>query len=263
MAGGDRNNPLSDAQFRNPKVKHITIRDRWWRLHPARGRFDFGYLEAQILRCRKFGKPYVIGVMTGADCAPSWLGGQISARLADNKVHKFVAPWSADLAPNYEALQIEIDRRFASDPLFCQTWCTGPTVPSQEMHTNRLETHRDFTAAKMRHAWWAAIDTMASLFAAQTVVVSVSGQGAVLPYLRDVTDRAARVLGDRAAFQFNSLGPQTSETSHHVQELKYWDAKGYRVGSEQRRGGEAQVIKLPKWSWLDFNVCYPRDEAKF
>src|SRR5687767_5417706 len=88
--------PVSDSPLALPQVAGLTIRARWAWLHPSAGKFDFSFLESQVARCRKLGKPFKIRVLTGVACAPKWIGGpwHLGAPV----------PWSPQLAEHYGAL---------------------------------------------------------------------------------------------------------------------------------------------------------------
>jgi hypothetical protein len=255
MIGGDRNNDLKDIKLKNPKVKHITYRDRWSRMNPAKGQYNFDHLRQQVDRYHKYNKPWALGVMTGTN-SPLWLPGP---RIKNNKGERLIAPWEPSLPGYYSDLHYKLQEEFGTDTLLSEVWMTGVTVPSQEMHLNGIQNATGFSNAKMVNAWKKIIDIFKPIWTAQSKVLSLSAQ--TQAYWNQVIDYAIAVLNDAATFQINSLGTQTSPVAKHILKLKDLAAKGRHVGAEAVQPGHAQVVS--KYPWLDWFVGYDKDEIHF
>lgn len=264
MIGGDRNNPLDEADYTNPKVKHITLRDRWAMVNPAKGKFDFTYILRLAEKCVKNKKPYIIGIMSGAGgktgpCQPTWLPG---AKIKTDEGFSFVAPWEPSIARYWEDLLSALLATFHADEYFSRIWINGPSVPSQEMHIKPIMNVKGYTPEKMEQAWIKAIDLTAIYFRDVELVLSLSGQNPSQKFQPDVIEYAKKsVAKKRLCFQFNSLGKQTSPSYLPVRLLQQFKTEGYRVGAEMVGPGHGEVLK--KYSWLDFTVGYDNDERYF
>lgn len=257
---GDRQYQLTDATLRNPRVAFIVLRDRWKYLEPTDNHFDASYLLAQRKRAVAAGKSYVLAVMTGGGSTPAWIKGD-RFRIKGESV---LAPWAPDLAPQYLALQTWLANlevapgvKVKDDPALAEVWVSGPTIPSQEMNLNGLESARGYSSAKMLVAWKQSIDTIAQLYPGVSCVLSISGQPPVQKYQPDVIAYAKQKLGKRAVFQFNSLGPQTQHNYTSLVQLRTLHGQGYRVGAEMVQANS--LAGLATFPERDFAVVYPPD----
>jgi hypothetical protein len=257
MHGGNHNNTLSDAQLKNPKVKFVVPRERWSYLEPKNNQFNASYLLREIRRARAAGQPYVLGVMTGGECTPSWLPGQ--------RYQGVLVPWEQSIRDEYRELHAYLSTlevvpglMLKDDPRLKLVWITGPTVPSQEMHTNGIEKAPGYTAGKMRAAWMWSIDTIADKYPGVACVLSISGQKPAQAYQPQVIAYARQQLGPRATFQHNSLGKQTDVTALHHRTLLDLAKQGVRVGSEAVQPGNVSAIT--KFPQATYTVWYPGDE---
>lgn len=260
LQGGNRNNALTAAQFAHPKIGFIVLRDRWDRQEPRDDAFDFRYNAAQIRRCRKAGKGYVVAPMTGAS-TPVFVTGP---RHNSSKGETVIAPWSPPLPQQYAAFiyalaNTEVDGlKVKDDPLAIAVWCTGPTVPSQELHLNGLERAPGFSPAGIVKNFTACIKATHAVFPGKPGILSVSGQAAVQKYQPQIIAAMKAEYGKDAIFQHNSLGKQTSVTATHHRILLDLKRQGCRVGAEMvQPGNTAALAKFPE---RDYAVLYPGDE---
>jgi len=234
---------VSDAQLALPQVAGLTIRARWAWLHPSAGKFDFSFLESQVARCRKLGKPYKIRVLTGVACAPEWIGGpwHLGAPV----------PWSPQLAEHYGALVAELGKRFADDPLLVGVQITGPTFPGGEMHpAPGLESLPGYSDQAMIAAWAASIDAYAKAFPQTACMLSISVKSPVRRYLDQVVAYGREKLGERFTLQHNALKASTHPQARHHVFIASQGRQGVRIGFEMvgpasrnpRRFGSAEVM---------------------
>ena len=216
---------VSDEQLKLPQVAGLTIRARWAWLHPAAGQFDFSFLDTHVERCRKLGKPYKILVMTGAGCAPEWIGGAWHRGAP--------VPWSPELAHHYGALVAELGKKYADDPLLVGVHITGPTFPSAEMHpAPGIESARGYSDQAMIAAWSATIDAYAQAFPETACILSISVRPPAVRYLGQVAEHGRAKLGERFTLQHNALKAATNPRAPHHVFLASQAKQGVRVGFE-------------------------------
>jgi hypothetical protein len=260
LQGGNRNNALTAAQFANPKISFIVLRDGWSKQEPRDDAFDFRYNAAQIRRCRKAGKGYIVAPMTGAS-TPTFVPGP---RYKNSKGETVIAPWSPAIPQQYAAFvyalaNSEVDGlKVKDDPLAIAVWCTGPTVASQELHLNGLEKAPGYSPTGIVKNFTACIKSTHAAFPGRPGILSVSGQTAVQKYQPQIIAAMKAEYGKDAIFQHNSLGKQTSVTATHHRLLLDLKRQGYRVGAEMvQPGNAAGLVKFPE---RDYAVLYPGDE---
>ncbi len=260
LQGGNRNNSLTAAQFAHPKISFIVLRDGWSKQEPRDDAFDFRYNAAQIRRARKAGKGYIVAPMTGAS-TPSFVSGP---RYKNNKGELVLAPWSPSITAQYATFvyalaNSEVDGlKVKDDPLAIAVWCTGPTVPSQELHLNGLEKAPGYNPAGIVANWTACIKATHAAFPGKPAILSLSGQTAVQKYQPQIIAAMKAEYGKDAIFQHNSLGKQTSVTATHHRLVLEQKRQGYRVGAEMvQPGNTAGLAKFPE---RDYAVLYPGDE---
>jgi len=256
LQGGNRNNALTAAQISHPSLSFFVLRDRWNKQEPQSNVFNFTYNAAQIRRCRKAGKGYIVSPMTGAGSTPSFVPGP--------RYNGCIVPW-APAIPDYYARFIYAQAntvidglKVKDDPLCIAVWCTGPTVPSQELHLNGLEKAPGYNASGIVANWRACIHLTREAFASKPGILSLSGQPAVLKYEPQIIDAMKAEYGKDAIFQHNSLGTQTSVTAAHHRLVLEQKRQGYRVGAEMVQPGN--VAGLAKFPERDYAVLYPGDE---
>lgn len=219
------NRLVSDAQLALPKVAGLTIRARWKWLHPRSGEFDLSFLDAQIARCRKIGKPYKILVMTGRESAPEWIGGPWHAGAP--------VPWSAELADHYGTLVVELGEQYAGDPLLVGVHITGPTFPSAEMHpAPGIQSVPGYSHEAMAAAWGRSIDSYARAFPRVACILSISMKPPARAYLEQVVAYGKETLGERFTLEHNALKASTHPQAPHHLYIARQARQGVRVGFE-------------------------------
>jgi hypothetical protein len=192
--------------------------------------------------------------MTG-ECSPEWIKGP---RLKFGKYTNLLAPWTPELLVQYNIFVQALATMYASDSYLCGVWISGPTTSSQEMHTNGLEKVAGYSPQKMREAWLKSVKIVSDSFTECANILSVSGQNPVQSYIKDVIEETKKLGKQRAVFQHNSLGTQTSLSAVHHKHLLSLHSQGYRVGAEMVQPGHYQGIK--KFPQASFVVLYPGDQ---
>jgi hypothetical protein len=265
MQGGNRNNALTDAQFKNEKVKFITVRDRWSKQEERDDHFNFIYNANQIRRCTKFNKPFILGNMTGAGCTPNHVPGPRATYQEKDGQQSVLLPWAPSIPVEYGKFlyaqsNSTVDGVKVKDhPLLGMVWITGPTISSQEMHSNPIKKLINAQTEKMWvDNWCKCIDHTLANYPKTDGVLSLSGQPGFQRGQSQVVAYFKKVYGKQACFQHNSLGTQTSVGALHHQLVLQQIRDGYRGGSEQVQPGH--VAALSKFPQATFNVLYPGDE---
>lgn len=248
---GNRQRALTDSEIKS--VDFVVLRERWSYLEPTQGNYDFKRLLQQMDRCKKFNKPYTVSVMTGDDCNPVRPDG--TSWLAQRQ------PWSLSNLKSYASLQSNLSNALKKGDYFSHVagvWITGPTVPSQEMHLNGANNYTGYSVSKMVSAWKEAIRIANTYYQDQTLILSISGQSSVKPYLDTVIAEAKALGKDRVVFQHNSLGTQTSTSALHHKTLLNLYREGFSVGAEMVQPGHYAGIK--KFPQAQYVVLYPGDQ---
>jgi hypothetical protein len=260
LQGGNRNNALTAAQFAHPKISFIVLRDRCSKQNPSPNHYDFTYNAAQIRRCRKTAKGYIVAPMTG-EGTPAFVAGP---RYKNSKGQSVIAPWSPAIAEWYaryvyaQANTVVDGVKVKDDPLCLCPWVTGPTVPSQELHLNGLEKAPGYKPAGIVANWTACMKATHDAFPGKPGILSLSGQPAVQKYQPQIIAAMKAEYGKDAIFQHNSLGKQTSVTATHHRLVLEQKRQGYRVGAEMvQPGNTAGLAKFPE---REYAVLYPGDE---
>ena len=202
---------------------------------------NWQFLDSQVARSKKAGKPFMIRMMdTGKN-----------------------PPWDATALKNHaEAVQV-IGRKYANDTgLACVHISSTATHESAEMHTDPAVLQRkDYTVEKHIAAWTHAVNAYAAAFPNTPIVLNASiepdSKGAVTyPVVA-----YCKGLGWRATFQHNSLKASTSLTAKHHQLIVDLGKQGWRIGfqmacpssNRDRFGGtfEQAVNKATGASYLE------------
>lgn len=219
------NRQITAAQLELPAVAGLTIRARWAWLHSAAGEYDFTFLDGQVERCRKLGKPYKLLVMTGTNSSPEWIGGEWYRGAP--------VPWSPELKKFYGELVAELGQRYAADPLLVGVHITGPTFPSAEMHpAPGIETLAGYSDQKMLDAWVAAVDVYAAAFPGNASILSISVRRPANRYLAKTIEYGRKKLGNRFTLQHNALKAGTQLLAPHHRVIAEQHRQGVRVGFE-------------------------------
>lgn len=261
---GDRQQVLTNSEMGHKALSFMVLRDRWKYLQPnsSPNSINLDRLKVQIERCHKFNKGYIPAIMTGQDCTPDWIIGTRLNWQHDRRSYKNVlAPWLPIIPKTYENILQKLADLIENDPLNCGVWVNGPTVASQEMHTNGVHTQKGYSAALMFDNWRTITILFNSIFKKSNLIYSISGQIEALKYVKNVIEYAkATFPKERLAFQHNSLGKQTSVNSNHHKLLLQLEKEGYRVGSEQVQPGH--TAGLSKFPQADYHILYPGDEKQ-
>ena len=248
--------PLKDEQIKHDDIKFVVLRDWWARLNPAKDKYDFSHLEKQAERVRDAGKRFILGPMTG-DAGPRWIPTpRASWRNGGNDYRDVALPWGSPMLDEYEKLINKLSSEFAAaTPI----WITGPTVASQEMHTNGVDKVVGYSSKKMELAWIRAINIVQSRF--NNCILSISGQSPVLKYLESVIQEAKDLGKASISFQHNSLGHQTTPAAAHEHRMRSLFFEGYNSGREMIQPGNTAAIKYHA-KFIHYCVLYPQDVGK-
>lgn len=255
---GDRQRVLTNSEIGHKALSFMVLRDRWKYINPRKDFIDLDRLIDQIERCHKFNKNYIPAIMTGQDCTPDWLPGQRLNWKHDGRTYKNVlAPWLPVIWQQYEVVLQELAELVDNDPLCCGVWVNGPTVASQEMHTNGVDKQPGYSNSAMVTNWFKTSSIFNSYFKKANFIYSISGQNAA-GYVPSVISNAKLAHPkDRLYFQHNSLGKQTALGSNHHKMLLQLHKEGYRVGAEMVQPNEvAGISRFPEANYI---VLYPND----
>lgn len=258
---GDRQRVLTNSEIGHKSLSFIVLRDRWKYINPNLGTINLDRLKLQIERCHKFNKGYIPAIMTGQDCTPDWIPGSRLNWVHNRRNYKNVlAPWLPIIWEMYQGVLQKLAELVDNDPLNCGVWVNGPTVASQEMHTNGVDTQTGFSILAMADNWRSTTTIFDQLFKKSNVIYSISGQNAA-GYVASVIANAKSVFPkERLYFQHNSLGTQTALGSNHHKLLLKLFKEGYKVGAEMVQPGHTAA--LPRFKEASYNVLYPGDQLK-
>lgn len=253
---GDGARVLSDKQI--DLTDFVVLRERWKHLNPSKTKYDFARLNSQIERCARRRKPFVLGVMTGADCAPDWIPGKrLNWSHQGRKYANVLAPWEASLVDPYDRLM----QKLWSVVSPAAVWITGPTIASQEMHTNGVDKQKGWSPAKVEQNWKDCFDCVRAQFNTTMKLLSITGQAGAKSYLWNVIDYCQSLSDPTTlAFQHNSLGPQTTLSAAHHAALLKLHRNGWPVGYELVESGASGSAKM--FPEASYGVWYPKDIEK-
>lgn len=258
---GDRQRTLTNSEIGHRALSFMVLRDRWKYINPRQGVIDFDRLKVQIERCHKFNKGYIPAIMTGSGCSPDWLPGlRLNWTHSRRKYKNVIAPWLPIIWQEYQEVLQRL-AEFVDNDLLCRgVWVNGPTVASQEMHTNGVDTQPGYSVVKMADNWRSTGVVFNQIFKKVNLIYSISGQNAA-GYVQSVINYAKELFPkDRLVFQHNSLGTQTSLNSNHHKMLLNLYREGYRVGSEQVQPGHTKA--LSKFPQASYHILYPGDQLQ-
>ena len=66
------NTPIGDYVLQNPDIDGVFLRMRWAAFQPAKDKYNWEFLDAELNRITAAGKKFSIGVMAGSRC-PKWI----------------------------------------------------------------------------------------------------------------------------------------------------------------------------------------------
>lgn len=239
---------VSDAQLRLPQVKGLTIR--------FRRDWPLSFVESQVERCRKIGKPYTLLLMSG----------------------DIAEPWRAPTVASYRMHSIRLSKLFADDPLCWGVHVTGctPGPPSGKTNGTSEELHwkpmTDVVQKANRQLFlaWSAGFPLQNLLWAISIKCPVE--------CRELIDFAiANRSAKRVLIKHNAASAKMNVEAAHNDLLVYADSKGARIGFEMLcetqsakgrkrfggtlRQGLAKIGAVAKraGSEVDYLAVYPPD----
>jgi hypothetical protein len=198
---------VSDDALR--RAQGLSIRFDWQAV--ANG--DWRYVDSQVMRARRAGKPYMLRMIGGtAGTTP---------------------PWNTNAKENFARIVFEMGQRYGGDPLLYAVHLSSTANDeSAEMHlANWVLNHRSYSDQRIIDAWTYAIDAYAVAFPTKRLILNLSIEpdsrgGVTWPVVAYCKAR----LGVRAGFQHNSLKASTSPTAKHHQAIVAQSRDGYVTG---------------------------------
>ena len=185
------------------KADGLSIRFKWMSVDKG-STWDWSFVDSQVDRCRKFGKPYMLRMLAGKH-SPTRIDGEWFAEAP--------LPWNETAQSALSQAIEKLGERYASDPLLaCVHLTSTANNRSAEMHiADRITLRPDYSHAKMITAWQKSIDSYSSAFPHTALSLNVAlkptGKGEIT---YPVIDYCKSKLGDRATFQHNALKARIS-----------------------------------------------------
>jgi hypothetical protein len=243
LQGIDKTN-VSDSNLK--ASDGLSIRFRWSSVDKG-STWNWSYVDSQVQRAKKLGKPYMLRMMAGKH-HPAWLGDK-------------VVPWDTTAQNALKQAIQRMGERYSGDPsLHLVHLSSTANDASAEMHiADWVLKHRDYSDAKMITAWTRAIDAYRSAFPNTALALNASmepnSKGAIT---FPVVAYCQSTLGNRATFQHNSLKADTSLTAKHHQLILDLGRQGWRtgfqaVGTGDRFGNYKTALNKagPDWDYLE------------
>lgn len=212
----DRN--LSTNEF----ISGVYVITHWDLIETAPGVFNFDRLDQIIELIRRHNRYYKLSFNPGI-YAPDWLyekGAEHFSTLGSNPDRKEIyqkeiripVPWDTVFTNYYFRLLKEVANRYGDDEAFRGITLTVATFMSPEWYLphsrkdieqwERLDGFPD----KLEQAWKEGIDSFATLFPNQILVLEASSYPVGLKVVGDnIVDYAAKKYSDRFAVQMNQL----------------------------------------------------------
>lgn len=261
LQGIDKSN-VRDSSIRDRSVTGLSIRVSWASLDYG-SKYQWGWLDSQVKRCRAQGKPYMLRMMTG----------EHSPKSIDGAWHQGApVPWNTAAQRELSEMVTALGNRYSSDPLLVGVHLTSTAnSSSSEMHIAAgLTSVNGYTDSKMIEAWTKAIDSYAAAFPNCALILNATlepNHRGEVTY--PVIAHCQRRLGSRATFQHNSLKASTPMDARHHQLILDLGGEGWRIGfqmacgsSERSRFGgsfEQAVARAPGASYFEI---YQEDVAR-
>jgi hypothetical protein len=257
LQGIDKAN-VSDSAIR--AADGFSIRVSWAAID-KQTRLDWSWLDSQIARAKKAGKPYMLRFMAGTK-SPKWIGGTWYQGAP--------LPWNTTAQAKLSQFVMLAGARYASDPnLMCVHLSSTANHESAEMHLAPGLTNRsDYTLAKLTTAWTNAVEDYGRAFPGVSLALNASiepdSRGALTTA---VIAHCQSSLGERATFQHNSLKASTSESAAHhelIAALSATNRTGFQMACPSSNGDRfggtfAQAIAKGDRAGADYYEVYQGD----
>jgi len=252
-------NKYRTAQF-------VEYRQPWREINPEPGKFDFKQLYTQVTKYIDAGIPFSLLIQTGMQGQPQWLKNKVSETVKlyiGGRAVTAVPPWNLDIPKWYGDLCEAISREsyLNHNSLFVAFPPTGPTVPSQELHTNGVENKSGFSPAQWLANWRSCINIANHYFGDKLMPLAVSGQTAAQKFQPQVLEFAKKTLGQRLCVQHNSLGVQTKPNALHHKLVSQYAQDGFITGYEMVGVQGSNIKKALKNAdpRSKYTIVYPPD----
>lgn len=220
---------VKDVKLRSSVWTGIVIRERWSRLSPLPGFYDWTFLDQQVARARRLEKRYILAIYTGNN-APAWLGVPLY-KLAPY-------PWDQTMLEAHGDMVAELGNRYADDPYLVGVELSGPTRGPdgslEMMLADGLTRQFGYSPQRMIASWIQCVDQYAAAFPWCALI----SDGGVAPGGRDATitqavfDYLYAEYQGQANVSHCALKANTSETAVHHTLVVNMRRRGCRVGFE-------------------------------
>lgn len=153
---------VKDNKLTHPKVSGLCLREKWNRLNPKLGVYNWSFLDKQIDRCVKTNRDIILSIYTGSN-APLWIAGP-KFGPSDN-----VAPYPFDtrMLDAYAVMIEKVGAQYKNESHIVGIEIGGPTCPdmSIEMHyTHSPQKLKGYSEQAMIDAWKACGQEVAKAF---------------------------------------------------------------------------------------------------
>lgn len=206
----------------NPKVDGLSIRERWSKINPSDGVYDFSSIHQLAAHAKQRGKWWTLRIMAGTN-APKWL----DCPTYSDGDGTFPLPWCPEYAVQYDRLMLRLGMEFGDDPLLAMVHVSG-FDESAEMHMpSKGPVNNGWPTNEMSDAWEHRIDVTSAAFPRQLICLNHSPENwsaAVRQW------HMATVGKQRAAFQMNALKGTTNTNWIGYTTLEDLSNGGWHVG---------------------------------
>ena len=114
----------TEVCWTDTNVQMVLLRTKWSSIEPSPGVFDWGYFDAGLALCQKYGKRAQMSINGGARYYPSWLSVQ---KWKTNKGGYSPCPWDPKLQTEVAKMIAVFGARYDENPLLSSVtmWAGG------------------------------------------------------------------------------------------------------------------------------------------
>lgn len=169
---GNPDKPVPEAVFTNPRVDGVALRVNWKTTEPARGAYNWNYLDKHVAAAAAAGKTVSLSVQAGS-VTPDWVYGAGAAAFTftdGEGKHTIPVPWDATFLANWQRFVQALGSRYGGNPAVVLVKITGVNATTPETmlpHTPADVTNWQqigYTRGKVAAAWQACADSFARAF---------------------------------------------------------------------------------------------------
>ena len=209
-----------------PFISGVSIRASWEALEPARGEFDWRYIDNALREVKKANKKAMLRVLPGIH-SPQWVYSRgirifemkdLKRRSNDfGKIRKTPLPWDEVYLSEWIRFVDALGRRYGSDDTVILVHMAGPTINSAEMHLPKRGEARQkildagYSKEKLVKAWRKVIDAYSVAFSGRALALNIA-----VPLMRDgsleeIIRYGLSKVGKRLCIQGNWLTGHTNQ----------------------------------------------------